>query len=109
MLVQLMIGYFIPANDRCMPIVGVIPGELLYQGGDNGYFKHSIRTVDPISNDVTKSTRCVLNVYKGTPRTRNALQHKATRTQRNPKQCNSCCDLLFANKYALRICPFLSG
>ncbi len=63
------------------------------------------RPVRPIRNDVTKSTRSALNVYKGTPRTnatrnaqRYAVQHKATRAKRNPKQCNSCCGLLLANK-----------
>ncbi len=44
-------------------------------------------------------------MYKGTPRTnatrdarRYVVQRKATPAERNPKQCNSCCGLLFANK-----------
>ena len=68
-------------------------------------YSYTPRTVYPIRNHVTKSTRSALNVYKGTPRTnatrdaqRYAVQHKATRAKRNPKQCNSCCGLLFANK-----------
>ncbi len=69
--------------------------------------KHSYtpRTVYPIRNHVTKSTRSALNVYKGTPGTnatcdarRYAVLRKATRAERNPKQCNSCWGLLFANK-----------
>ncbi len=63
-------------------------------------YSYTPRTVYPIRNHVTKSTRSALNVYKGPPRTNatSDVQSKATRAECYPKQCNSCCGLLFANK-----------